>query len=394
MKNTKIITLEEARNFYVNYHNLNQARDFHGVQGVLDCFHQIKSIQYDPLNVVGRNADLVLQSRVKNYEPWMLFKALYENVQLVDGFDKEMCIYEKHEFSDFARIRQATGERVIGTLTYRGQLDILDILDEVREYVRNNGPISSKDLSIGESKVNRWGHQKLSSAALDYLYNTGELLVKEKKGVQKCYDLTERILPNESRQEDRFPSREDFLDWYIKRRISCVGMLWNKQGGAWQGHYLSNTKEREQVLHRLCKKGELREVTIEGIPVPFYCLEEAVHFFDTPVEKSFVRFLAPLDNLLWDRELVKKIFDFEYRWEVYTPVIKRKYGYYVLPVLYKNQIIARFEPEKSKQGIPFSVKNWWWEPGVIVSDDMMNQIHVAMKEFARYLGVPIKEIQI
>ena len=116
------ITREAARSFMVNYHNLNQARNLTGMEGVIECFRYIKSIQYDPLDVVGRNADLVLQARVSGYETSMLYDLLYQRHELVDGFDKEMCIYAANEFKNFERIRRACGERAKGTLAYRGQL--------------------------------------------------------------------------------------------------------------------------------------------------------------------------------------------------------------------------------------------------------------------------------
>lgn len=388
MKSKADISIEEARSFLVNYHNLNEARDFRGIDGVRQCFQQIKSIQYDPLDVVGRNADLVLQSRVSGYESSMLYDLLYQEHELVDGYDKEICIYSIKEFQNFARIRKACGERTVSTLSCRGQLDALQILDEVRAYIKKNGLTGSKDLSIGEGRSTRWGHKKLSSAALDYLYCIGELIVKDKRGVQKYYDFTESIIPNTLLKEDIFPRDEDFLEWYINRRVKCVGLIWNKSGGAWQGHYISDTKVRTQVLNRLVEKDELKVIRIEGMDTPFYIPNEAECFFHTTSNRKCIKFLAPLDNLLWDREMISRLFHFDYRWEVYTPVDKRKYGYYVLPVLYGTQLIARFEPERRKKNEPFMIKNWWWEPGVTVTDNMLSEIHHTIKKFAGYLSVP------
>lgn len=390
MKNKAEISIEEARSFLVNYHNLNQARDFKGIDGVIQCFQQIKSIQYDPLDVVGRNADLVLQSRVSGYKPAMLHDLLYNQHELIDGFDKEMCIYATNEFHNFARVRTARGESAKATLAYRGQLDALNILDEVREYIKLNGLTSSKDLSIGESRASRWGHKKLSSAALDYLYSTGELCVKEKRGVHKYYDFTEHVVPKGLLKKDDFINDEDFFEWYLKRRIQCVGLLWNRRGGAWQGHYLSDSKIREKVLNGLIDKNEIKVIRIEGIETPFYFPYEAKCFFNTYEDKNYVRFLAPLDNMLWDREMIKRIFKFDYRWEVYTPIDKRMYGYYILPVLFGTKLVARFEPEKNKKDEPFTIKKWWWEPGVTVTDEMLRQMHHSIKDFARYLSVPCK----
>ncbi len=384
------ISLEEARSFLVNYHNLNEVREYRGIDGIIQCFQQLKSIQYDPLNVVGRNADLVLQSRVRDYEPSMLYDLLYRQHRLIDGFDKEMCIYEADEYVNFARVRKANVKRTEATLAYRGQLDALNIVEEVRDYIKKNGMTSSKDLSIGESRESRWGHKKLSSATLDYLYCRGDLAIKEKRGTQKYYDFTDNVLAKELLEADDFIDDTEFLQWYIKRRIQCVGLLWNKRGGSWQGHYLSDKKTRENVINHLVDTKKLQVVYIEGIDTPFYLPYEAQCHFNYP-NKGHVKFLAPLDNMLWDREMINRIFHFDYRWEVYTPVDKRKYGYYVLPVLYGTKLIARFEPYKSKKDEPFMIKNWWWEPGITVTDVMLDEIHRTIKDFARYLSVPCKE---
>lgn len=384
------ISLEEARSFLVNYHNLNEVREYRGIDGIIQCFQQLKSIQYDPLNVVGRNADLVLQSRVRDYEPSMLYDLLYRQHRLIDGFDKEMCIYEADEYVNFARVRKANVKRTEATLAYRGQLDALNIVEEVRDYIKKNGMTSSKDLSIGESRESRWGHKKLSSAALDYLYCRGDLAIKEKRGTQKYYDFTDNVLAKELLEADDFIDDTEFLQWYIKRRIQCVGLLWNKRGGSWQGHYLSDKKTRENVINHLVDTKKLQVVYIEGIDTPFYFPYEAQCHFNYP-NKGHVKFLAPLDNMLWDREMINRIFHFDYRWEVYTPVDKRKYGYYVLPVLYGTKLIARFEPYKSKKDEPFMIKNWWWEPEITVTEVMLGEIHRTIKDFARYLSVPCKE---
>ena len=103
------------------------------------------------------------------------------------------------------------------------------------------------------------------------------------------------------------------------------------------------------------------------------------------------QFLAPLDNLIWDRDMTEELFDFKYSWEVYTPVAKRKYGYYVLPVLYKNRFIARFEPEKCRGKEPLQIKNWWWEPNVKPTENMMKAVGDAFCRFSKYLGVEMME---
>lgn len=138
----------------------------------------------------------------------------------------------------------------------------------------------------------------------------------------------------------------------------------------------------------LYKKGEIQRFYVLGINVPFYIAKEDEKFLELKEKKKKVKFLAPLDNMLWDRNMIAKIFDFEYRWEVYTPVAKRKYGYYVLPVIYGNQFIARFEAEKVISNAPFKIRNWWWEPGIKTTNEMLDAINIAIGEFAEYLEAP------
>lgn len=113
------------------------------------------------------------------------------------------------------------------------------------------------------------------------------------------------------------------------------------------------------------------------------CLDSILHQEDPPLHTAI---LAPLDNLLWDRQLVKELFDFEYRWEVYKPIGERCYGYYVLPVLYGDHFAARFEPGRDKKTGALIIKNWWWEPGVIQSQRMYSEMLRCFKRFAGYLG--------
>jgi uncharacterized protein YcaQ len=377
---------KDFRQLLMNYHNLNDRENISGIDGVRKILARIGSVQYDPLNVVGRNADLVLQARVKDYSPEILQKLLYTEHGLIDGFDKEMCIYNTEEYPKFSGIREAHTESTLRTLKGRNQLGAIDILEEVRNHIEKHGITGTRDISIGESKEGSWGHRKLSSAALDYLYNKGELCVANKKGTQKYFDFTEKVLKPQYCSEYDFKTIEDFYDWYVKRRIACIGAICDKRGGAWQGHYLSDNTIRKAALKRLVDRGEIEQFSVEGMKEFFYIKSDDIELLNLGENEETTKFIAPLDNILWDRNMVEKIFNFEYRWEVYTPVDKRKYGYYVIPVLYGNEFVARFEPNSFSEEKCFSIKNWWWEPSAIKTDKMLSSIEEAMFDFAKFLG--------
>ncbi len=389
----KTIKKETARNFLVNYQNLNGNGKLKGPNGVVEYMQKVRCIQYDPLDVVGRNADLVLQSRVANYRSDVLFDLLYKERVLYDSPDKMISIIPTEDYPSMARIRQKTVEQLKGILTWRKSLAALDLLDEIKEFIRINGPLPAAKINIGNNvDSGPWGHKKLSSAALDYLYHSGELGISSKNKSHKVYDLSEKLFPEKIlKAAEPFKDDHDFAKWYIKRRIGAVGMVWNKNGGTWLGFYVSDTKLRTQLLRELVDEGELLEIAIEGSKETFYIRKEDEELLGKLARNSVAQFIAPLDNLIWDRGMIKELFDFEYTWEVYTPAAKRKFGYYVLPVLYKNQFVARFEPEPNRGKTPVQIKNWWWEPGIEITDKMIEAIKEAFCRFSRFLCVEMMD---
>ena len=387
------ISNEAARNFLINYQNLNKNGNLKGSAGVVEYMNKVRCIQYDPLDVVGRNADLVLQSRITNYRSEVLFNLLYKERTLYDAPDKMISIIPTEDYPSMVRIRQKTVEQLKDILTWRNSLAALELLDEITEYIRENGPLPANKINIGEhAESGKWGHKKLSSAALDYLYHSGVLGISSKQKTHKVYDLSERLFSKEIlRAKDPFKTDYDFAKWYIKRRIGAVGLVWNKNGGEWLGFFVQDTQLRTQVLKELVEEAELIELSIEGSKETFYIRKEDEAILGKPAKKNVALFIAPLDNLIWDRGLIKELFDFEYTWEVYTPAAKRKFGYYVLPVLYKNQFIARFEPEPNRGKTPLQIKNWWWEPDIKITEEMLTAISDTFERFSRFLGVEMME---
>ena len=391
------LSKEEFRSFLIRYHSLDtfERLSGNGKTGWVKPAAQVKklmrrlgSVQYDPLNVVGRNPDLVFQSRIKSFTADLLEGLLYKERYLVDGWDKEMSIFPSAEWPRFARIRQAEAEDVRNYLAYRGQGDVLKHLPQVMEELRKRGPLGSRELQMGALGKGNWRHSQVSGAALGYLYTNGELGIHSKKNAVKTYAPIETLLPGKIvNASDPFPGEDDFFEWYFLRRIGSLGAYWLRSGPGWLGHYLSNPDLRKKTLKTLEEKKLIIPLVVPEINETFYMRRK-----DLPVlnEKNqydgAMRFLAPLDNMLWDRLMVKKVFDFEYTWEVYVPVPKRKYGYYVLPVLYHNNLIARFEPVKHEKGQPLAVKNWWWEPSLKGKDpETREAIRRGLENFAGYL---------
>jgi uncharacterized protein YcaQ len=380
------LTNAQARRFLLAHHGLWPPHALGGKDGVLDYIRRVGCIQFDPLNIVGRNPDLVLQSRIADYRPEMLQELLYQDRRLVDGWDKNMSIYCLEDWPFFRRRRE-------GARRHYGDPSrpAVSVLPEVRRAIEERGPLSSIDLDLNQTVKWSWAPTRVARAALESMYWWGELIVHHKINTRKVYDLARRHISEELlAAPEPNETEEQYHDWYVSRRIGGIGLLWNRSGDAWLGMRSIKSKDRKAALARLLEREQIVEAGVEGIDLPLYmrCADRATldRVLSADPLPPRAAILAPLDNLLWDRRLVQELFGFTYIWEVYKPVVERQYGYYVLPILYGNRFVARFEPGRDKRSGALTIANWWWESGVTPSAQMQSELSDCLDRFLCYLG--------
>lgn len=392
------ISKNQARRFLLAYQGLTSPYEYQGKSGVLNYIDRVGCIQFDPLNIVGHNSELVLQARVAGFLPEMLQDLLYEGRKLLDGLDKNMSIYRVKDWPYFERLRERA-RRKLGKSTEA----VRSVLPKVREAIKHRGPLSSLDLKFDEMVEWDWSESRLARAALESMYLWGELVIHHRVHTRKMYDFAHRCLPEELLlTPDPNETIEQYHDWHVHRRIGSVGMLWDRSGEAWLGIHSNHnkssiaSKERKAALERLVDQSAILQVEVKGIREPFYLRSQDLPLFDQVLAKGAspprAIVTAPLDNLLWDRRMIKKIFNFDYKWEVYVPKAKRRYGYYVLPILYGDRFVARYEPGHDKKRGLLSIKNWWWEAEVNPSEQMKNDIVLCFNRFLQYLGANRLEV--
>lgn len=386
------LTRQQARRFILAHQGLWPPYGLAGKSGVLNYVRRVGCIQYDPLDVVGRNPELVLQARVADYRPELLEELLYDERRLLDGWDKNMSIYPVEDWPYFLRRREAY-RRNPG----RSPEAVRSVLSQVRQAIETRGPLSSIDLEIDRTVDWAWAPTRLARAALESMYWWGELIVHHKVHTRKVYDFSHRHLPaGLLAAPDPNPTEEEFHDWYILRRLGAVGLLWNRAGDAWLGMREIKSKARTAALERLLAQDKVLEVAVEGIDLPFYLRRQDELLLERvlagPAPPSPAAIIAPLDNLIWDRRLVQALFDFEYVWEVYKPVQERRYGYYVLPVLHSDRFVARFEPGRDDDRSVLVIKNWWWESDVEPSPELQTALRAGFERFLDYLGAEQIEV--
>lgn len=378
------LTKQQAKNFMANYHFINSSSTLQGDEGIKKVFNRLHSIQYDPLDVVGKNVDLVLQSRVEDYKKGAINKLLYSERYLVDGWDKQMSVYQTDDFHKMQRVRISRSRSEVDTMKYRVQNEAFEYEEEILEIIKNEGPKYSTEFKMGKSTKHRWGHAKPSSATLSYLFHQGKLLIRTRRNTQKQFDLVENLIPNEIVKTDPFLSDDVFIEYYLQRRIESMGLISNKNGVHFSGPFIAKKTLRNKYLKVLTDKGLIVKCSIGDLNGEFYIVSSYEKFLLKT--NDTVSFIAPLDNMIWDRNLIKTLYDFEYTWEVYTPVLKRKYGYYVLPIIYGNQFIGRIEFEKNRNGEPIRTINIFFEERFKLDTNIKKSIGDATEKFSRYLS--------
>ncbi len=371
------ISAAAARRFLVRRHLLAPARrQAAGLDGVRVVFDRLGSIQFDPLAVAGRNHDLVLHARVGDYDPAWTNELLYQRRELFEAYNKGLSLlptaelpWHRHTWDTFKREHEGAAFR-------RHEQTVQHVLARIRE----EGPLCSLDFERMPAVDWYWGPTGEVRAVLEALSEAGIVGVARREGNRRFYDLTERLFPAALLGEER-PDREQrrhrLLSRYRAHGLLGAGgqsELWYGIGPALRPRPTDppGTITRAELLAELVSTAALVPVTVAGVGGTRYvlagetaALESAASDADrgAALDDPSVAFLAPLDPLVWDRRLLRSLFDFDYVWEVYVPQAKRRWGYYVLPLLWGDRLVGRIEPRIDRVARTIRVLGVWWQDG-------------------------------
>lgn len=360
-----------ARRFLVARHLLAPPRSLPtGADGVRAVVERLGSIQFDPLAVAGRNHDLVLHARVPDYDPRCTEDLLYRTRELFEVWNKGLSLVPSAELPwyrvtwDQARARHEDGILTTCDVT----------ATEILERIRVAGPLASIDFERKPAIDWWWGPTSETRAVLEALEVSGIVGLARREGNRKYFDLVERLYPAEllaiqsSEVEQR---RHKLLSRYRAHGLAGAtgpAEMWYGTGKARRTPadppgYVDRAELREGLI----ADQDLLPVTVEGVRGMRYIVYTDADTLDgarrLPEIDPEVTFLAPLDPLMWDRDLLRSLFDFDYLWEVYTPEHKRRWGYYVLPILFGDRLVGRFEPRIDRGTGALRILGLWWEDG-------------------------------
>jgi len=375
------LSREEARRFLAQYH-------FHptDLPGTID---RLGTVQYDPLNPVGRNADLVFQARIPGYQVDDWQKAAYIDRIIYDAWDKQACLVSVSDWPMRAFIREKFRpyhDREILQDDTEGAAKILATIDE-------QGPLSSLEFEdrarFGEP--GSWYGSKRTKRILRSLWASGELVTHHRKAGRHYYERPHRVIPAQHFVMPPLVDEAAYYRWIIMRRYQAAGILRpTAEAAIWSA--CVEAPKRKLALTQLVEAGQLTQIQVGELVTPYYAHTSALKLLEEPPLRPRMIFLGPLDSLLWDRKSLLQIFDFDYIWEVYKPAEQRKWGYYVLPVFYGDHFVARMDSRLEKG--TWTISRWWWESNITPDADLMDALLTAVENFLHYLradGVCIGE---
>ena len=383
------VAADAARRFLVAHHLLAPARSLDGgPDAVLEVFRRLGSVQFDPLAIAGRNHDLVLHARVAAYDPGWCDR-LYERREIFETYNKGLSLVPTSEFAWFRGTLSLNAPRTLAQNA--------DVAARVLERIRAEGPLSSLDFERERGTTTDWFGvaTNVVRAVLEAYAVTGVLGLARRDGNRRYYDLLDRLLPADV-LACKLPLEEQ-LRYKVLSRYRAHGLLGVSGAGdvfgglgpakpdaRWPGY-----RGRNALREDLVERGDLVTVEVEGVRGKRFVVSEDVELLQAPPNPpSSVAFVPPFDPIVWDRALLGSLFDFHYVWELFLPPAKRRWGWYVLPIVFRDRFVGRIEPRIDRDEARVQVLGAWWEDGFSPRgvDGFVDAMRDALGAYLRFAG--------
>ncbi len=392
------VNLETARRFILGKQGLWPGRRWRGIEGTAQAMREIEYLQLDPLQIIARSHDITLHSRVLDYTPGLWENVTYEQRQFFDwgGWLAARPMDELPHWRVVMR-RERDGDPGTNTRIHQMAVEHAEAIAEMRTVLQERGVVNNREFNAASRKrTDHYRGRKDSALALYYLWRTGEVMTHHREKFERVYALTEAVAPAQFIRESDETEADRYL---IKKDVSFSGLARiSRTSDAWQRGV--PFAKMAPILDALIAEGELVEVKVEGWKVSHYILGSDVELLnevsagrvpqawmptDTTTTEEAV-FLAPLDQVS-ARGRAKILFGFDYIWEVYKPEHKRKYGYYTLPVLWGDRLVARFDSKLDRTTSTFVILGFWLEDDTLGTDEAFAEaLARGFVRFVKFLG--------
>lgn len=375
-----------ARRLFLDRHGLIAPP--HGAAkgaGLAEVIGTLGFVQVDSINTVARAHDMILYARRQSYRPGGWAPLVARHRTHFEHWTHDAAVipaaYFPHWKLRFARDRARLRERWAKWREpgYEAKFDA--VLDRIA----NHGPCCSADVGEDEERSNGgWWEWHPSKTALEYLWRTGALSVARREGFRKIYDLTERVFPDQHRAPQ--PDVAETVDWACRAALDRLGFATSGELAAFWD--LVAPAEAKAWCADALARGEIAEVDVvmaDGRLRRHFAWPGTLGA-EAPEPSQRVRILSPFDPLLRDRKRAERLFGFHYRIEVFVPEPKRRYGYYVFPVLEGDQMIGRIDMKADRSAGVLNVRAFWPEAGARMGAGRRARLEAELERVARMAG--------
>jgi len=350
-----------------------------GQSAVYQTIAQLGYIQIDTISVVERAHHHVLHSRIDNYHPDMLHQLQSREHRLFEYWSHAAAYLPMVDYRFYLPVMKGYKDKKKVDLKWR---------KKVLARIKSEGPLQSRDFeNLPGKKSGGWWDWKPAKLAMENLFLAGELLIKERRGFQKVFDLPENVIPDNI--DKRWPSPEERGQFYIRNMLNAHGFASARQIAynraivkRLSGHNIQVDIDRE--LRNMVEEGEVVQMYLGEELV--YCLANTLPLLSKKMGTKRIRFLSPFDNLVINRQRLTDIFNFDYLIECYVPSGKRKFGYFTLPMLYGDKLIGRIDCKADRKKATLLVHNIWLEEKTSLSDRLISALNRGLIEYSCMLN--------
>jgi len=383
------ISLEQARTLQIYSLGLGRTLGRNPeLIDVLNVIHQLGLLQLDTIHVIARSHYFVIWSRL-GYYPYGWLDELLVKSQLFEYWAHAACLIPIEDYPIFRTKMLSERQRITDSQSWYFRNS--DFIQHILRHIQKNGPVKSSDFKPETARGGTWWDWKAEKSALEQLYDIGELMIARREKFQRVYDLAERVnqrVLNLDPVELEIGKRI-----LIERTIKILGVALPE----WIADYYRLKKAGiPSIIADLVDKGIVYPIQIENWRKTAYIHRDQLSVLEKII-KGYIsakttHLLSPFDPLVWDRFRLKTLFGMEFQVECYTPASKRKYGYWLLPVLHKERMIARVDLKANRQRKVFEVKGLFLEDGVLITDEMIHSLARCLVDCAAWHQTPQVEI--
>ncbi len=353
-----------------------------GLSGAQKTIGHLGYVQIDTISVVERAHHHVLFSRVPGFDPEMTNRLL-RNRSIFEYWAHAAAFLPIEDFRYSLPYKQAIRD---GQVHWFRPPDA-NLMARLYDRIYREGPLRARDLETSARKTDGWWDWKPAKKALEHMYMRGDLMVSDRDGFQKTYDLTERVLPSDV--DTTMPTSEEFALHLLDQQLRCHGLV--SQKGV--TYLRRNAPLRDAVSALVSQRLATGELVQVQVPSGERFLAEPA-MLEAPVApvRNQVRILSPFDNTVIQRERLRALFQFDYQIECYLPASKRRYGYFSLPLLYRDQFIGRMDCKAHRASRHLEIVSLHFERHGYDADALFVAFAEAMAEFCQFQGCDTVEL--